>query len=92
VARKGSPSPWTLPILLVLLNISCNLWADLKCFLELRIIEILFYSHGGILFIFLGAIESFRRGAQSGAKWVPDVDLLYTKLQKKMFRGLSVCV
>ncbi len=41
---------------------------------------------------FLGAIGSFRRGAQSGAKWVPYVDLRTTKLQKKMFRGLSLCV
>ncbi len=40
----------------------------------------------------MGAIESFRRGAQSGAKWVPDVDLCTLNCKKKMFRGLSLCV
>ncbi len=41
---------------------------------------------------FLGSIESFKGGAQSGAKWFPPCGSLYTKLQKKMFRGLSLCV
>jgi hypothetical protein len=63
-----------LPILLVLLNISCNLWADWKLQLISKRIEnnwnTLLFSWWDYLH-FLGAIESFRRGAQSGSPmWI----------------------